>query len=142
MGMFGQSYTELLICFMPIIVLVMDSNIVNDSTHDQEDAEIEESAIIDYKKSENYWSTVPPTVDGMLGGFADVSSSDIKASADFINKLHFKGHIKNLNLALDCGAGIGRVSKLLLLQIFKQVCVSNIYILQYRYTLELDNALL
>ena len=75
-----------------------------------------------YDKANSYWSGIPPTVDGMLGGFSHLSDNDVSESRDTILE-YFKGPSARLSpdLALDCGAGIGRVSKRLLLQIFKEV---------------------
>lgn len=71
-----------------------------------------------YSKSKNYWKEVPSTVDGMLGGYGSLTQSDLLSSAQFLAKL-FTG--LNTERALDCGAGIGRVTKGLLLNIFDQV---------------------
>ncbi|EAL72179.1 hypothetical protein DDB_G0269658 [Dictyostelium discoideum AX4] len=78
-----------------------------------------------YKSADEYWKGVEATVDGMLGGLAQVSPIDVVASKvfiqDFIKGTDSRPPI-NLNLALDCGAGIGRVAKEFLLPIgFKNV---------------------
>ncbi|XP_076352072.1 N-terminal methyltransferase [Tachypleus tridentatus] len=75
-----------------------------------------------YSKGKEYWEMVPATIDGMLGGFSEISTVDIQASARFLNmflqnKENPVGHKK----ALDCGAGIGRVTKHLLLRYFDKV---------------------
>lgn len=72
-----------------------------------------------YNKAQKYWSEVPPTVNGMLGGMGYISSVDIQASKNFLRKLKAKG-MEN-KYALDCGAGIGRVSKYLLMPMFDKV---------------------
>ena len=81
-----------------------------------------------------YWSTAPATVDGMLGGFPQVSRTDLQSSSNFLAKLrrrmqqeqqqhhpkekHGTGANKaspaRWGRAVDCGAGIGRVTKGLL----------------------------
>ena len=107
-----------------------------------------------YKQSHEYWQNTnhaPPTIDGMLGGFAILSDRDIQASRDFI--LYIIHHSKYCNSlkeeeeereiinddnnnndiencdkidsshtryfantrSCECGAGIGRITKLLLL---------------------------
>lgn len=74
-----------------------------------------------YKDAIDYWSTIPPTVDGMLGGFGFISDIDIQGSENFL-KLLFK--LKNppgKHRALDCGAGIGRITKHLLIRYFDTV---------------------
>ncbi|CAI9726801.1 N-terminal Xaa-Pro-Lys N-methyltransferase 1-like [Octopus vulgaris] len=75
-----------------------------------------------YENSRCYWEKVPATIDGMLGGFPQVSPIDIKTSSIFLRsflKTH-GGSIDN-NRALDCGAGIGRVTKHLLTPLFNHV---------------------
>lgn len=39
-----------------------------------------------YSNAEGYWRDVPPTVDGMLGGYGSISSIDINGSKAFLNK--------------------------------------------------------
>ncbi|XP_067628401.1 alpha N-terminal protein methyltransferase 1 [Eurosta solidaginis] len=69
-----------------------------------------------YGKAQKYWSEVPATVNGMLGGLGYLNTIDIQGSSSFLSDL------KNLekNRALDCGAGIGRITKNLLMRRFKQ----------------------
>lgn len=93
-----------------------------------------------YTKSHEYWqeddTTVPATTDGMLGGFATLTERDLVGSRQFVEDL-FKIRSQNLKARLllgngddngsisstrrrktrccECGAGIGRVSKGLLL---------------------------
>ena len=40
--------------------------------------------IIDYTKSNNYWSGQPATVNGMLGGFEILTKPDVIGSTEFI----------------------------------------------------------
>ncbi|XP_069842006.1 N-terminal Xaa-Pro-Lys N-methyltransferase 1 [Dendropsophus ebraccatus] len=75
-----------------------------------------------YCKAKKYWKNVPPTVDGMLGGYGHISSIDINGSKKFLQRFLRDGPNKTGNsCALDCGAGIGRITKRLLLPIFKTV---------------------
>lgn len=37
-----------------------------------------------YAGAEKYWKSIPPTVDGMLGGYAQISSTDIGGSKKFL----------------------------------------------------------
>ncbi|XP_054612694.1 N-terminal Xaa-Pro-Lys N-methyltransferase 1 isoform X2 [Dunckerocampus dactyliophorus] len=75
-----------------------------------------------YSNAEGYWKEVPPTVDGMLGGYGNISSIDINGSKAFLRKFLGEGEGKTTaGCALDCGAGIGRISKRLLLPLFKTV---------------------
>lgn len=68
---------------------------------------------VDYHAAVEYWSSQPSTVDGMLGGYGAPTSRvprlDIAHSARFLKELDVP-----LGRALDCGAGIGRVTNDLL----------------------------
>ncbi|XP_030387245.1 alpha N-terminal protein methyltransferase 1 [Scaptodrosophila lebanonensis] len=70
-----------------------------------------------YGKAQEYWSQVPATVNGMLGGLGFISAVDIQGSNIFLRELKLAGN----KLALDCGAGIGRVSRNLLIPRFDKV---------------------
>eukprot|EP00042_Codosiga_hollandica_P027631 m.138777 g.138777 ORF g.138777 m.138777 type:complete len:227 (+) comp52543_c0_seq2:71-751(+) len=59
-----------------------------------------------------YWEKCTANVDGMLGGFAHVHDMDTRASEKFVDRIIPKKHRLR---ALDCGAGIGRVTRSLLL---------------------------
>ncbi|MBN3280571.1 NTM1A methyltransferase, partial [Polyodon spathula] len=75
-----------------------------------------------YSKAEKYWKDVPPTVDGMLGGYSSISNIDIHGSRKFLQRFLGDGSGKTgTQCALDCGAGIGRITKRLLLPLFKTV---------------------
>ncbi|KAI7854939.1 alpha-N-methyltransferase NTM1 [Circinella umbellata] len=80
-----------------------------------------------YDNAQKYWTSIQPTVDGMLGGFATVDPIDVKGSLSFLdefihgvrganNVLRKKPMITN-EYACDCGAGIGRVTKNFLLKV-------------------------
>ncbi|KAL3662876.1 hypothetical protein V7S43_012276 [Phytophthora oleae] len=78
-----------------------------------------------YASAHEYWddeANCPLTDDGVLGGFAHVSGVDIKESKRFLK--HVRDTMRPewvCHAAADCGAGIGRVSKLLLLPMFDHV---------------------
>lgn len=72
-----------------------------------------------YTKAQQYWSEVPATVNGMLGGLGYISAIDVQGSSTFLRELNLKA--ENKTYALDCGAGIGRVSKNLLMPLFAKV---------------------
>lgn len=55
----------------------------------------------------------------MLGGFEEVHEPDIMTS--FVLIMKFKDKISSFENAIDMGAGIGRISKDLLLKRFKHV---------------------
>ncbi|KAA8584690.1 hypothetical protein FQN60_008475 [Etheostoma spectabile] len=40
-----------------------------------------------YSNAEDYWREVPPTVDGMLGGYGSISSIDINGSKAFLQRI-------------------------------------------------------
>lgn len=69
---------------------------------------------IDHKAAIAYWSSTEPTVSGVLGGFPQVSRIDLQGSSNFLAKLrryskHFPSGRK-LQRAVDCGAGVGRIT--------------------------------
>jgi len=74
-----------------------------------------------YSKGAQYWMSVDSNVEGMLGGFGCISTIDVAGSAQFLAELK-KGmpHLQR-RLALDCGAGIGRVTRDLLCKFFEKV---------------------
>lgn len=78
-----------------------------------------------YLKGVNYWQGVEASVDGVLGGYGHVNDADIKESEAFLNSLlaeRFPDAGRGQNLvALDCGSGIGRVTKNLLIRYFHEV---------------------
>ena len=72
-------------------------------------------AKISHADSLAYWNDVSPTVDGMLGGFPQISRIDLKGSANFLARLQkhtlsVASSNKPLARGIDCGAGIGRVT--------------------------------
>lgn len=71
-----------------------------------------------YTKAQEYWSKVDATVDGMLGGFAAISRTELVSSRLFLNEIYRVKPAPERVRALDCGAGIGRVSKGLLMPFF------------------------
>lgn len=74
-----------------------------------------------YTKAQDYWSKISPTVDGMLGGFGKVTFVDIRGSILFLQKLFKIKPSPDKVYALDCGAGIGRVTKNLLIPFFEKI---------------------
>ncbi|XP_063529208.1 alpha N-terminal protein methyltransferase 1-like [Cydia strobilella] len=76
-----------------------------------------------YEKALEYWSEIPATVDGVLGGFGFISDVDIQGSRMFLQSILSSENPPSTNLALDCGAGIGRISKYLLIPHFSLVDV-------------------
>ncbi|KAL8730670.1 MAG: hypothetical protein Q9181_004578 [Wetmoreana brouardii] len=63
-----------------------------------------------------YWNSIPATVNGMLGGYPQISRIDLRGSLNFLEKLRRLHNSSNgispgpLGRGVDCGAGIGRVT--------------------------------
>ena len=79
-----------------------------------------------YTSAKKYWETVSPDVDGMLGGFSHLDPLDITASERFLESVFATNGKPAVNAveptrACDMGAGIGRISKHLLLRKFDEV---------------------
>ncbi|CAI5701345.1 hypothetical protein KXD40_007990 [Peronospora effusa] len=78
-----------------------------------------------YTSAHKYWDNeinCPLTDNGVLGGFAHVSGVDIRESKRFLRHIQDTKRPEWIcHAAVDCGAGIGRVSKLLLLPMFDHV---------------------
>jgi protein N-terminal methyltransferase len=76
-----------------------------------------------YKKAhEWYEDNCPSTVDGVLGGFGSLDQLDVAQSCTFLIELSRNDNVslgKKTGRCLDCGAGIGRVTKHLLSKFFK-----------------------
>lgn len=76
-----------------------------------------------YQKGISYWKGVDASVDGVLGGYGHVHEADVKGSEAFLKPLllnRYGSEGRHL-VALDCGSGIGRVTKNLLLRHFNEV---------------------
>ncbi|XP_065847317.1 alpha N-terminal protein methyltransferase 1 isoform X2 [Euphorbia lathyris] len=77
-----------------------------------------------YRDGVSYWEGVEASVDGVLGGYGHVNDADVKGSEAFIqtlfSELFVDGGIGRHLVALDCGSGIGRVTKNLLIRYFNE----------------------
>ena len=74
-----------------------------------------------FKRVTQNEAEVPATVSGMLGGMEFVSEDDLAESRQLLLSLAAGGRPGlRLGRALDCGAGIGRISKLLLCPLFSE----------------------
>jgi len=79
-----------------------------------------------YNLAIDKWSSKPASVSGVLDGYDDASAPDLKESGIFLDILankygkHTNKHIINIEglRALDCGAGIGRITEGILMQRF------------------------
>jgi len=71
-----------------------------------------------YTKAIAYWENneeVPATVDGVLGGFASLDAPDVRASRRFLTQARDAAGQSGEFVAADVAAGIGRVTKHVLL---------------------------
>jgi protein N-terminal methyltransferase len=86
-------------------------------------------AWINVAHSLDYWNNVSSDNNGMLGGYPQTSRIDLQGSSNFLTKLRrgkaqaSKQSLPPLERAADCGAGIGRITKGLLLGVAKRVDV-------------------
>lgn len=94
-----------------------------------EEATVKNDAIVVeekyYEDAKKYWSHISCTVDGMLGGFGGLTFPDIRASITFLQFLFKIKPSPGRQQALDCGAGIGRVTKNLLIQFYDKVDIAE-----------------
>ncbi|KAG7398479.1 Alpha N-terminal protein methyltransferase 1B [Phytophthora boehmeriae] len=100
-------------------------NRLDESDVEQEALGQERQELTWYSSAHKYWNdevNCPLSDDGVLGGFAHVSGVDIRESRRFLKLVHDTIRPDwECRSAVDCGAGIGRVSKLLLLPMFEHV---------------------
>ncbi|KAI9851679.1 MAG: Alpha N-terminal protein methyltransferase 1 [Vezdaea acicularis] len=70
-----------------------------------------------------YWTSISADINGMLGGFPEISLVDLRGSRSFVAKLRRLHPFtpKTFQYAVDCGAGIGRITKGLLTKISERV---------------------
>ncbi|EGV64474.1 proline di-methyltransferase [Yamadazyma tenuis] len=73
-------------------------------------------ANINYDDAIEYWSSVPASVNGVLGGYGEQTSvpkADIVGSSTFIRKLLSRMSVAEgeKKLTIDMGAGIGRITR-------------------------------
>lgn len=57
-----------------------------------------------YSKAKTYWKQIPPTVDGMLGGYGHISSIDLNSSRKFLQRFLRVGRSDVLSRR-GCGSG-------------------------------------
>lgn len=77
-----------------------------------------------YNTAYDFWEDAkncPVTDDGVLGGYGRITPEDVKGSNSFLDQLALIRPSLCFDRAADCGAGIGRVTKHLLLHRFKYV---------------------
>lgn len=75
-----------------------------------------------YGGSKRYWASTEPSNDGVLGGYGSVHASDISDSRAFLRSCGmWPPRDAGRTRALDVGAGIGRITDGLLLDLCDQV---------------------
>ncbi|KAM4022317.1 N-terminal Xaa-Pro-Lys N-methyltransferase 2 [Anomaloglossus baeobatrachus] len=74
-----------------------------------------------YARARNFYRDVPATEEGMMGDFSDLSKTDIESSREFLRKFVGGPGKAGTDFALDCGSGIGRVSKHVLLHFVNNI---------------------
>ncbi|KAM8930986.1 N-terminal Xaa-Pro-Lys N-methyltransferase 2 [Pelodytes ibericus] len=74
-----------------------------------------------YARARHFYRDVPATEDSMMGDFFDLSNTDIESSREFLRTFVGGPGKAGTDFALDCGAGIGRVSKHVLLPVFSNI---------------------
>ncbi|XP_004384157.1 N-terminal Xaa-Pro-Lys N-methyltransferase 2 [Trichechus manatus latirostris] len=74
-----------------------------------------------YARAKLFYQEVPATEEGMMGNFIELSNPDVQASQEFLRKFVGGPGKAGTDCALDCGSGIGRVSKHVLLPVFNSV---------------------
>ncbi|EFN51806.1 hypothetical protein CHLNCDRAFT_27478 [Chlorella variabilis] len=79
-----------------------------------------------YTTAVDYWDKQEASVNGVLGGYGHLTTADVRDSRAFLQKAYGTPLAeaeagKRRLVALDCGAGVGRVSEQLLLHHFQEV---------------------
>ncbi|OWZ19040.1 hypothetical protein PHMEG_0006764 [Phytophthora megakarya] len=100
---------------------------LSDANELKQEESTESNELTWYASAHDYWddeTNCPLTDDGVLGGFAHVSGVDIRESMRFLKHVRDSERPEWVcHAAVDCGTGIGRVTKLLLLPMFEHVDV-------------------
>ena len=112
---------------------------IDDSDYEYSDSDEYWDTIDDrvwYKKVDVYWKNFKPNIKDMLGGMQQkIHKIDVETSIELVKQYcdikcmkHSKKKDKNNNIryALDCGAGIGRVTQYVLGPMFDKVDICEI----------------
>ncbi|XP_034387362.1 alpha N-terminal protein methyltransferase 1B [Cyclopterus lumpus] len=73
-----------------------------------------------YYRAQQFYEDVTASEEGMLGDFAEICNVDLEGSRQFLKRFVGPGKA-GTHCALDCGSGIGRVSKGVLLPVFEKM---------------------
>ena len=99
----------------------------NDIETDNTNSDVIPDSQINYDDAISYWSSVPASVNGVLGGFGEqtpVPKVDIVGSLTFLRKLSTRmsvGQDQVNKYTIDMGAGIGRITRDLLWKVSDKV---------------------
>merc|ERR1719401_2706852 len=74
-----------------------------------------------YAKAESHWEEQEASLNGILGGYPETNGPDLRESRRFLDLLRSAPGAPDFGMVLDCGAGIGRVTSGLLLDVFERV---------------------
>ncbi|XP_012695096.2 alpha N-terminal protein methyltransferase 1B isoform X1 [Clupea harengus] len=72
-----------------------------------------------YHRAQKFYEDVTPSEEGMMGDFVELSEVDLEGSRQFLKKFVGGPGKASTKRALDCGCGIGRVSKGVFFPIFE-----------------------
>ncbi|XP_062412347.1 N-terminal Xaa-Pro-Lys N-methyltransferase 2 isoform X2 [Sardina pilchardus] len=72
-----------------------------------------------YYRAQKFYEDVPASEEGMMGDYVELSEVDLEGSRQFLKKFVGGPGKADTKRALDCGCGIGRVSKGVLFPIFE-----------------------
>ncbi|KAL0227272.1 hypothetical protein P9112_014596 [Eukaryota sp. TZLM1-RC] len=76
------------------------------------------------KQTTDYWNEASTDADGMLGGFGNLSGIDIAHSLSFLRRHPPTMGLNSVNSVIDVGSGIGRITKSVLLPVFRNAKIS------------------
>lgn len=85
---------------------ILDTKLADHDGDENENTLLNTRSETFYTDAQQYWKSIEPTVDGMLGGFSNINFTDIRGSQDFIKEVFKMKPSPNKNMALDCGAGM------------------------------------
>ncbi|KAF7241400.1 Alpha N-terminal protein methyltransferase 1B [Varanus komodoensis] len=74
-----------------------------------------------YARAKHFYRAVQASEEGMMGDFVELSNIDTQSSREFLRSVVGGPGKAGTDFALDCGSGIGRVSKHVLLPFFRHV---------------------
>lgn len=77
-----------------------------------------------YYRSQRFYEDVPASEEGMMGDFVEISHIDLEGSQRFLSRFVGPGKA-GTQCALDCGSGIGRVSKGVLFPVFERLDLAD-----------------